>query len=142
MIFLTIFHKDVKNVKIFRIGQCPSTLKLCLACLLSFVEQASLAELECRGGLSDQKFKKGTFVRVEKLSFWQLPVKIHDVAGTPNRGYCNRISSPECMYSVNTYNVKYLDNTKKLFQLKTKSISFVGHLYFKTIILACKLTIV
>ena len=33
------------------------------------VEQASLAELVRRGVLSEQKIKKGTFVRVEKLSF-------------------------------------------------------------------------
>ena len=42
---------------------------LCLACLLSFIEQASWAELERRGALSDEKIKKGTFVRFEKLSF-------------------------------------------------------------------------
>ena len=59
------------------------TLKLCLACLLSFVEQASWAELVRQGGLSDQKIKKGTFAWVEKLSFWQSSVKIRDVAGTP-----------------------------------------------------------
>ena len=45
-----------------------------------------LAELVCRGGLSDQQIKKETFVRIEKLSFWESPVKISDVAGTPN-GY-------------------------------------------------------
>ena len=56
-------------MKHFKIGQCPLTLKPCLACLLSFVEQAIWAELDRRGGLSDQKIKKGTFVRVEKLSF-------------------------------------------------------------------------
>ena len=37
-----------------------------------------------RGGLSDQKIKKGTLVRVEKLSFSESPVKIHDVMGTTN----------------------------------------------------------
>ena len=31
--------------------------------------QAAWAELVCRGGLSDQKIKKGTFLRIEKLSF-------------------------------------------------------------------------
>ena len=31
--------------------------------------QSAWAELVRRGGLSDQKIKKGTFVRVEKLSF-------------------------------------------------------------------------
>ena len=36
-----------------------------------------------RGGLSDQKIKKGTFLRIEKLSFWESPVKFRDVAGTP-----------------------------------------------------------
>ena len=43
------------------------------------------AELERRDGLSDQKIKKGNFVRVEKLSFSESPVKIRDVAGTPNK---------------------------------------------------------
>ena len=45
--------------------------------------QATRAELARRGG-SDQKIKKGTFVRIEKLSFWESPVKIRDIAGTPN----------------------------------------------------------
>ena len=54
---------------ISKIGQCFLTHKLCLACLLSFVEQASWAELERRGGLSYQKIKKVTFVKVEKLRF-------------------------------------------------------------------------
>ena len=40
-------------------------LNFCLACLLSFIEQASWAELERQRGLSDQKIKKGTFVRVK-----------------------------------------------------------------------------
>ena len=31
--------------------------------------QAAWAELVRRGGLSDQKIKKGTFLRIEKLSF-------------------------------------------------------------------------
>ena len=31
--------------------------------------QATWAELARRGGLSDQKIKKGTFVRIEKISF-------------------------------------------------------------------------
>ena len=30
------------------------------------------------------KIQEGTFVRIEKLSFWESPVKIRDVAGTPN----------------------------------------------------------
>ena len=46
--------------------------------------QAAWAELVRRGGLSDQKIKKGTFLSIEKLSFWESPVKIRDVAGTPN----------------------------------------------------------
>ena len=33
-----------------------------------FVEQAGWTEPARQGGLSDQKIKKGTFVRVEKLS--------------------------------------------------------------------------
>ena len=45
--------------------------------------QAAWAELVCRGGLPDQKIKKGTFLRIEKLSFRESPVKIRDVAGTP-----------------------------------------------------------
>ena len=49
--------------------------------------QAARAELVRRGGLSDQKIKKGTFLRIEKLSFWQSPDKISDIAGTPNNLY-------------------------------------------------------
>ena len=45
--------------------------------------QAEWAELVRQGGLSDQKINKGTFLRIEKLSFWESPVKIRDVAGTP-----------------------------------------------------------
>ena len=40
--------------------------------------------LPIEGVLSDQKIKKGTFLRVEKLSFWESPFKIHGVVGTPN----------------------------------------------------------
>ena len=32
-------------------------------------QQAAWAELVRRGGLSDQKIKKGTFLRIAKLSF-------------------------------------------------------------------------
>ena len=35
-------------------------------------------------GFVRSKIKKDTFVRVEKLSFWESPVKIHDVIGTPS----------------------------------------------------------
>ena len=45
--------------------------------------QAAWAELVRRGGLSDQKIKKGICLRVEKLSFWESPVKIRDVMGPP-----------------------------------------------------------
>ena len=72
------FCNDLKNVKSI---VHPSVHQLCLACLLNFAEQVELA---CRRGLSDQKIWKGTFVKVVKLSFWESPVKIHDVAGTPN----------------------------------------------------------
>ena len=77
---MSTFNKkllDFKNGKISEIGQCPSTY------LLSFVELASWAELERQGGLSYQKIKKITFVGIEKLSFWQSPIKIRDVVGTP-----------------------------------------------------------
>ena len=62
--------------------------KLCWACLLSLFEQASWAELLRQGGWSDQKIKKGTFDKLEKLSFWQSPVKICDVVGTPTQQSC------------------------------------------------------
>ena len=45
--------------------------------------QATWAELAHRRGLSDQNIKKGTFGRIEKLSFCKSPVKIRNVAGTP-----------------------------------------------------------
>ena len=46
--------------------------------------QAAWAEFARRGSLSDQKIKKGTLLRIEKLSFWESAVKICDVAGTPS----------------------------------------------------------
>ena len=76
-------HEDFKNVD----------AHFCPASLPNFLEQACWAEFVSRGGLSDQKFKKGTFVRVEKLSLWESPVTIHDVEGTPNAWwYLNRRS--------------------------------------------------
>ena len=57
---------------------------LCLACLFNFAEQASSAEPTRRGDLSDQKITKGTFIKVEKLSFWESAVKIRDIVGTPS----------------------------------------------------------
>ena len=51
--------------------------------------KATRAELTRQGGLSDQKIKKGTFVRIEKLSFWESPVKIRDLAGTLKVGSSN-----------------------------------------------------
>ena len=50
----------------------------------AWLQAASVwAELVGRGGLSDQKIKKSTYLRIEKLNFWESPVKIRDVAGTP-----------------------------------------------------------
>ena len=43
-----------------------------------------MQSLCAKGGLFDQKIKKGTFLRVEKLSFWESPVRILDVVGTPS----------------------------------------------------------
>ena len=51
-IFRTTFRKDFKNVNLIKIGSCPSTRKLCLACLLNFAEQATWAEFAGRGGWS------------------------------------------------------------------------------------------
>ena len=58
--------------------------KLCLAFLLNFAEQVSCAEFVRRGDLFDKKTKKGAFIRVEKLSFWESAIKIRDIVGTPN----------------------------------------------------------
>ena len=88
-IYWTTFRKDFKNVNFIKLGPCSSTRKLCLACLLNFADQASWAEFARRGDLSDQKTKKGTFIRVEKLSFWESAVKIRDVVGTPSHGATN-----------------------------------------------------
>ena len=63
---LKYFHKDFNSVNFVKIGPRQSMCKLCQACLLNFAEQASWAELARRGGLSDQKFKKDTILRVEK----------------------------------------------------------------------------
>ena len=78
-----IFHKDIKNVIFIKVGPCPLTRNFSLACLFNFDKLAGWAELVRRGGLSDKKIKKGTFVRVEKLSFRELPVKIRNVVGSP-----------------------------------------------------------
>ena len=44
------------------------------------------AELVRLEGLSDQKIKKGTFVEIEKLSFWELPVIVlRDIVGIPKK---------------------------------------------------------
>ena len=59
--------------------------KLILASLLSFDEQASLVELARRGGLSDQKIKKGTFVRFENKAFESQPSKFVKKLGIPNQ---------------------------------------------------------
>ena len=51
--------------------------------MLNFAEQTTWAEPMHQGGLSNQKIKDGTFIRVEKLSSWESAVKIHDIVGTP-----------------------------------------------------------
>ena len=62
--------------------------KLCLACLLNFAKQASCwAELERGEDLSDQNVKKGSFLKVEELSFRESAVKIRELVGTPNLVY-------------------------------------------------------
>ena len=81
--FSNNFCKNFRNVPLIKIGLCPLTHRLCPACLLNFTKQASLAELPHQAGLPDQKIKKGTFIRVEKISFWESPIKICDVVGTP-----------------------------------------------------------
>ena len=67
----TIFHEDFKNVNFINVGQTPSTHKFCPAQFFY-----SWAVFMCWRGLSDWKIKKGTFVKIEKLSFWESPVKI------------------------------------------------------------------
>ena len=57
-IFCTIFHEDSKNMIYFKVGHTQTTHKLCLACLLNFVDQASWAELLRRLGVSNF-FKNG-----------------------------------------------------------------------------------
>ena len=65
------FFKDIK------IRQCMSTRNFCLACLLSFYEQASLAKLARQGGLSDQKLKWTSFFGpyyLESDEFHPIPI--------------------------------------------------------------------
>ena len=58
-----IYGKDFKNVKIFKIGQCPLMIKLCLAYLLSFVEQASYGQsLSVEWVCLIKKIKKGMYI--------------------------------------------------------------------------------
>ena len=81
-VFRTIFHKAFKTVTFIKIRQCPLTRKLCFACLLNFAEQASWTELARHGGLSDQKLRRVLMLRIEKLRFWESPIKICDWVGT------------------------------------------------------------
>ena len=60
--FEQFFHEDLKNVTLIKIEPCLLICRHCLPCLLNFAEQASWAELTCRGSLSDQKVKKGTLL--------------------------------------------------------------------------------
>ena len=80
--FEQFFARMCKNVTFIRIGQCPLTCKLCLACMLNFAELASWVKLVRQVGSFDQKFKKGNFVMVEKRSFWESPVKTSNVLST------------------------------------------------------------
>ena len=43
--FEPIFHKDLKNVTLFKKGSSLLMYRHCLACLLNFTKQASWAEL-------------------------------------------------------------------------------------------------
>ena len=77
-----------------------------MACLLSFAEQASWEELVRQGGLSNQKIKKGTFIRDEKVSFWQSPVKIRDIAGTARLMMLEKMAIM-CKYFLPIYGNEY-----------------------------------
>ena len=59
---------------------------------LGYGLRATWAELARRWGLSDQKIKNGTFVRIEKLSFWESSFKFRDIAGTPTKDVDNLLS--------------------------------------------------
>ena len=56
-IFWTIFPEDSKNIIVFQNGHTKSTHNFCLACLLSFDEQPSWAELVRRLGVSNVEKK-------------------------------------------------------------------------------------
>ena len=55
-------------------------LKPCLACLLNFAAQSFNVDGVCLIKISRRVLLKG----LKKLSFWESPVKIRDVAGTPS----------------------------------------------------------
>ena len=54
--------------------------------MLNFAEQASWADRENTSREFEQKIKKGTFIRVEKLSIWESAVKINHIVGNPIGG--------------------------------------------------------
>ena len=60
----------------------------------------------CLTGLSDQKIKMGFIIRVEKLSFWELGSKIHDVVATPTIG-------PYFVYTQTFIELVYVTNAIK-----------------------------
>ena len=51
--------QEFQKGNIYQDRTIPMMRKLCLAFLLNFAEEASWAELAFRGGLYDQKNKKG-----------------------------------------------------------------------------------
>ena len=89
-IFWTIFHEDFKNVNFINIGHTPSTLNFCPRSPRTGSASGYVGRSLASTGFVWSKNHEGTFVRIEKLSFWESPVKIRDVAGTPNLLQKNR----------------------------------------------------
>ena len=81
--FWPIFHEGFNNVNFINVGRTPSTHNSAHAAHIWDRLQATWVELARWGGLSDQKIKKVLLLELKKLSFWESPVKICYVAGTP-----------------------------------------------------------
>ena len=83
-IFRTTFHEDFKNVNFIKAGHTPSTHNVCPRSPRTGSATGCVGRVGASRGFVWSKIKKRTFLRIEKLSYWQSPVKIHDVVGTPN----------------------------------------------------------
>ena len=110
-VFWTVFHEDLKNVKLTKVRPCPKTPKLGMACLFNFAEQAGWAKCGPQRGLYDQKIKMSFIITIEKLSIWESISKI-----------CDHISSGHLYDNLLTTLQRFPSKTYKIWISSTTNI--------------------